>query len=190
MADREQVDLRERAARDDPGGARIALHEQRDLLAAVARDEIRAARVARDHPRDRDQHVVAGRVTVAVIDALEVVEIEEHERDAAAIALHALELERERLAEQLGAIQPGQAIPERAPLEPARLDREQPREKPRGAARRGNRKAHREGERQDQRDRGHEHADRADAREHRRAGEQRSGCRRLDEVRDARECRH
>ena len=65
------------------------------------------------------QHLVAGRVAVAVVDLLEVVEVEHDERDLAAVALHAPQLDLERLVEELRPVEAGQRIHERAPLEPA-----------------------------------------------------------------------
>ena len=56
---------------------------------------------------------------MAVVDLLEVVQVEHDERDLAAVAVHAAQLDLERLAEELRPVEAGQRIDERPVLEPA-----------------------------------------------------------------------
>ena len=55
-----------------------------ELVAAEARDRVARAQHALDALRDDGEQLVAGREAEAVVDDLEVVEVEEHEPDAAA----------------------------------------------------------------------------------------------------------
>jgi hypothetical protein len=56
------------------------------------------------------QDPVPGEVPDAVVDRLEVVEIEDHEREAAAVALRAGDLAGERLVEVAAVVQPGERV--------------------------------------------------------------------------------
>ena len=69
----------ERAPRDR-GRVFIAEREDRELVAAQARDEIAGTQRGAKALRGAGEKLVAGRVAEAVVDRLEVVEIEEHER--------------------------------------------------------------------------------------------------------------
>ena len=73
----------------------------------------------RKHAARAAQHLVADRVPVAVVDLLEVVEVEDHECDLTAVAVHPAQLDLECLAEELGAVEPGQGVEQGAPLEAA-----------------------------------------------------------------------
>ena len=56
-------------------------HDDRELLAADPADGVGRAHGREEDRRDLREHVVARRVAVDVVDALEVVEVEHHERD-------------------------------------------------------------------------------------------------------------
>ena len=58
---------------------RLGQHDD-EFLAAIAGDEIEAANMTRDARGDFLQHGIAGLMAVAVIDALEPVDIEEQRR--------------------------------------------------------------------------------------------------------------
>src|SRR5690349_6753139 len=58
--------------------------QSRELFAANATREIRDAQIADHHGRKQFQKLIAGRVTEAVVDALEMVDIEDQHRDGAA----------------------------------------------------------------------------------------------------------
>ncbi len=62
------------------GGGVDALQQERELIAAESRDGVLGPRATREAPGDGDQELIAGRVTEAVVDDAEVVEIEEHDR--------------------------------------------------------------------------------------------------------------
>ena len=55
--------------------------EQQELLAAPARDHVLGPQAALESPDDLDQHLVADPVTVAVVDGLEVVDVEQQQAD-------------------------------------------------------------------------------------------------------------
>ncbi len=66
---------------DDRGAAEAGLrHHDNEFLAAQAADQIDAAYVAQRTLSQFAQHVVAGEVAVAVIDLLEMVDVEHHQR--------------------------------------------------------------------------------------------------------------
>jgi hypothetical protein len=65
----------------DVGESRaVALDQDRELVAPQARDHVRLAQAARETVRHPDQQLIAGRVPVAVVDLLELVEVEEEHR--------------------------------------------------------------------------------------------------------------
>ena len=72
-------------------------------------------------------------VTVPVVDLLEVVEVEHHERDIAAVAVHAAQLDLERLVEELRPVEARQGIDQRAALESAAMPLREGRRKGGGA---------------------------------------------------------
>ena len=81
--------LRQRAAQPsggDRGHRRVAraAAQDRELVAAQARDQVALAHGGPEPLRDLDQQAVAGLVPEAVVDDLEVVEVEEQHRDALA----------------------------------------------------------------------------------------------------------
>ena len=57
------------------------LEDDRELIAAETADLVAPTNGIPEHARDGGQHVVAAEVAVLVVDALEVVEVDEHERD-------------------------------------------------------------------------------------------------------------
>ena len=74
--------------------------DQRELLAAVAAGEVDLADAAEQDLADRAQDRVAGLVAMGVVDLLEVVEVEEDERERVADAVGAPPLEHELLVER------------------------------------------------------------------------------------------
>ena len=81
------------------GAVDLGQHD-RELLAAVAREavlapDLRACTVWREVL----EHVVAGQVAVAVVDLLEVVDVEHHQRQRPPVAVRARDLALERLEE-------------------------------------------------------------------------------------------
>ena len=62
------------------------LEQERKFVAAEARRRVRGADARGEALRDLGQHLVAGRVTEAVVDRLEVVEVEEDDGDALVLA--------------------------------------------------------------------------------------------------------
>ncbi len=59
------------------------------LLAAVATDFVAGAQSLLQNQADSSQHVVTARVTVLVVDALEVIDIDHEQRQLAAVASRA-----------------------------------------------------------------------------------------------------
>ena len=86
----------------------VALHEHGELVAAEARDHVLLAHGAHEPGRDAAQQLVADRVAERVVDALEVVEVDEHHGDL----VRAARLERlaHALGEQRAVGEPGQRI--------------------------------------------------------------------------------
>ena len=62
------------------------LAEDRELVAAEARDRVAGAQLAVQARADRAQQLVAGVVAERVVDDLQVVEVQEQQRDPAAVA--------------------------------------------------------------------------------------------------------
>ena len=58
----------------------ISRRDHRELLAAVAREDVLGADRLRHHAGDGGQHGVTGQVTVGVVDLLEVVDVDEQQR--------------------------------------------------------------------------------------------------------------
>ncbi len=105
-----------------PGGGAQALGElhravgarggqrDRELVAADAVGAVARALGRADRLRKRLQALVAGLVAVLVVDGLEVVEVDEHERERRRGAADALELAREVLVERAVVAQPGERV--------------------------------------------------------------------------------
>jgi hypothetical protein len=85
-------------------------NEKYELLAAIARGESLSAGTLMQQRSERAQQVVAGEVAVRVVVVLEVVDIEEQERELAAMAPATAELLIERLPEESVVVQPGQTV--------------------------------------------------------------------------------
>ena len=91
-----------------PLGILVADHEHGELVAAEPGDDVVAADRVHEPGRDAAQQLVADRVPERVVDALEVVEVDEHHRDLAlGVALERL---AHALAEQRAVGQPGQRV--------------------------------------------------------------------------------
>src|SRR5581483_5297093 len=74
---------------DTGGGVGPAVDDDRELVAADAEDLLVRANRPDESPRDRAQHPVARGMAFAVVDLLEVVEVDEDKRDLAALVLDA-----------------------------------------------------------------------------------------------------
>ena len=84
----------------DPQGVRLvphALAEHRELVAAEAGDHVLRAQHGAQARADRAQQLVAGVVAERVVEHLQVVDVEEEQREAAALRVGA----RDRVAEAL-----------------------------------------------------------------------------------------
>src|SRR5207244_7522108 len=82
-------------------GARQAGLRQRDreLLAPVARRLVNTARLLTQHPAHHAQHVVPPQVAVGVVDLLEIVDVEDEEREVMTKSMRPLVLLGHELAE-------------------------------------------------------------------------------------------
>jgi hypothetical protein len=97
------------------------LQQHRELVAAHARGDVARADADTDAPGGGHQHGVARPVAGAVVDRLEVVEVEEqHGRHAAAARQRRLDAAQEQRA--VG--EPGQRVALRLALEPVQLERQ------------------------------------------------------------------
>ena len=74
-----------------PSGRRVGKHQQ-EFLAAVAAEPVDAADVGEHGDGECPQHLVAGRVAIGVVDALEPVEIDQRDRAGASCAVGAGDL--------------------------------------------------------------------------------------------------
>ena len=96
-----------------------ARKQQDELLTAPAGGEVDVTDVLAHDERELAQHEVPGRVAVAVVHALEVVEIGEDEGERAAEALGAGQLRVQRVLRVPAVGEPCQAVHERLPLDDA-----------------------------------------------------------------------
>ncbi len=98
----------EDAARDELRGEPLARDDDRQLVAAEPVRLLRRAEGARGDTGDLSEHVVAGRMTVGVVDALEIVQVEEDEAERLAFGV------RQQLVESLlecaAVRQPGERV--------------------------------------------------------------------------------
>ena len=92
-------------------------HDDRELLAADPADGVARAHDREEDRRDLGEDVVAGRVAVHVVDALEVVEVEHHERDGRLVGRGDEELLPEPLVERAVVPEAGQRVGLRLVLE-------------------------------------------------------------------------
>ena len=88
------------------------LEQEGELVAAEARGGVARAHARCKPLRDLGEHLVAGRVPEAVVDRLEVVEVEEHDRDAAVLAAIARDRVAHALREQCAVGEPGDRVVE------------------------------------------------------------------------------
>ena len=75
--------------------------------------QIDAAHIRRDALRELLQHLIARIVPVRVVDRLEIIDVEDEERDRLALALALLEHGREMARHVAPIIEPGQLIGDR-----------------------------------------------------------------------------
>ena len=100
------------------GVARVAgRHDHAELLAADAADDIGAAHSLARDARKLDQKLVAGRVPVHVVDALEIVEVEHHHGHRVVLARSARQLRAQPLVEVAVVVEAGQRVGLREILE-------------------------------------------------------------------------
>ena len=94
-------------------GAREVLEQDGELVAAEPRGGVLGAQAARQSLRGRAQQLVADRVAEAVVDRLEVVEIDEDHRELAVVAPAARERQRQAILEQRPVGEAGEVVVER-----------------------------------------------------------------------------
>ena len=100
-----------------PGG--VGQHDG-ELLAAVARGDVDAgADVRAEDAADLSEHEVARRVPEAVVEVLEVVDVDHEQRQRQAVALGAGDLLVEALVEVAVVVEPREAVGDGLPLERA-----------------------------------------------------------------------
>ena len=95
------------------GGRRDPLYQNRKLVATEPRHRVRGARGLHDALRDRLQQPVACVMAERIVDVLEVVEVEEHDRDRAVAALGEGHRVLHPIAEQVAIGEQRQGIVER-----------------------------------------------------------------------------
>src|SRR5262249_33218597 len=89
--------------------------QDHELLAAVTSGDVAVADCALDALRDLPQHLVARKVAVSIVDALEVIDVDHEARERAALAAAARKL-LAQTALQMGAVVPaGQDVGQPAP---------------------------------------------------------------------------
>ena len=88
------------------------LQQERKLVAAEAGRRVRRPQALLQAERDLDEQLVAGRVAEAVVDRLEVVEVEEQQGDVVAAAARPLERVLDAVQEQRPVRQPGERVVE------------------------------------------------------------------------------
>ena len=96
------------------GAGRTGVWEQdRELVTADPERAVGQPGLLPQQPPDLGQHRVADAVTLAVVDELELVEIEQHERQVVPVALRLVEEGLELLLEGTVVAEPGEAVDER-----------------------------------------------------------------------------
>ena len=98
-------------------GVRLG-EQQRELVAADAAEDVACPRAHLENPRGVHQRRVARLVPVCVVDALEVVEVEQHQRERPAVTLRTADLAFDPLLERTVVEQPGQRIARRLRQQP------------------------------------------------------------------------
>jgi len=97
--------------REPLGGLERAFRQDdRELLAPRPREQLVAADARRHEGRELLEHTVAREVSVAVVDRLEVVDVEHDQRERALVAPRAAELALEELAERALVVNPRETI--------------------------------------------------------------------------------
>ena len=91
-------------------GERRLGQDDRELVAADAAGDVGRAHDVADALGRLGQHGVAGEVADAVVDRLEVVEVEDEQREPPVVALRAGDLARERLVEVAAVVQAGERV--------------------------------------------------------------------------------
>ena len=107
-----------RAARQAPSAPCGLLEEDGELVPAESGRGVVAAQARAEPARDLDEQLVAGCVTEAVVDRLEVVDIEEEQRQVGPVALRANERVLDAVGEQRAVRQTGEGVVERLVGEP------------------------------------------------------------------------
>ena len=111
--DREALALDERAQLLGQDGAFVDVglgEDQHEFLAAVPADHVGRPQVRAERLGDAAQDHVAGRMAVRVVDGLEVVDVDEGDRQRALVAAGALDLGEERRQERLAVRDARQAV--------------------------------------------------------------------------------
>ena len=93
-------------------------HDDRELLAADPADDVRRANGRAQDVRDLEQELVADAVPVDVVDLLEVVHVEHHERDRVALRRRANDLLAQAIVERAVVVEAGQRVGRGLVLEP------------------------------------------------------------------------
>src|SRR5439155_11683696 len=106
LADRRLEALEEAFGVD---GGRLRQHDRELVAANTARDVRRADDVA-NPLGGLGEHPVTREVAYAVVDRLEVVEVEHDQRQLAAVAVRTGDLARQRLVEVAAVVQPGERV--------------------------------------------------------------------------------
>ena len=97
--------------REDGAFLDVGLGEdQHELLAAVAADHVARPQVRAERLGDAAQHDVAGGVAVGVVDGLEVVDVDERDRQRALVAAGALDLGEQGGQQRAAVRDAGQAV--------------------------------------------------------------------------------
>ena len=91
--------------------------DDRELLAAVARDEIHAPRQPPEFGGERLEDPVPEGVAVGVVDPLEVVDVQQQQRERLLVAIAAIEFVGQPLLEPAVVVQPGEAVGHRHALD-------------------------------------------------------------------------
>src|SRR5690606_27015886 len=88
-------------------------HDDDELLTAIAADEIDAAKISLEAQRDFLQHLIAYGMTPGVVDRLEPIDIDQHDRKWSLARLRPIELALQVAVEVAAVIDTGQRIGDR-----------------------------------------------------------------------------
>src|SRR5262249_13572704 len=81
-----------------------------ELVASDAAGDVRGSNDATDSPGRLREDGVAGEVADLVVDVLEVVQVEDDERELSVVAVRASDLACKRLVEEAAVVEPGQRV--------------------------------------------------------------------------------